>query len=78
MLAPPLASVQPPTYLWKPYKPSVFYYELIECARRILLARVVVFIYPNSAAQIAITLIMAFAFALLSEGLAPYASRWSP
>ena len=64
--------------LWKSYKPSVFYYELIECARRILLAGVVVFIYPNSAAQIAITLIMAFAFALLTEGLAPYASRWSP
>ena len=62
--------------LWKPYKPSVFYYELIECARRILLAGVVVFIYPNSAAQIAITLIVAFAFVLVSEGLAPYASRW--
>ena len=62
--------------LWKPYKPSVFYYEVIECGRRILLAGVVVFIYPNSAAQIAITLMVAFAFVLVSEGLAPYASRW--
>ena len=62
--------------LWKPYKPSVFYYEVIECFRRILLAGVVVFIYPNSAAQIAITLMVAFAFVFVSEGLAPYASRW--
>ena len=62
--------------LWKPYKPSVFFYEVIECVRRILLAGVVVFIYPNTAAQIAITLMMAFAFALLAESLAPYACKW--
>lgn len=62
--------------LWKPYRPKVFYYEVIECARRVLLAGVVVFIYPNTAAQIAVTLVMAFAFVVVSEGLAPYASRW--
>lgn len=62
--------------LWKPYKPSVFYYKMIECCRRILLAGVVVFIYPNTAAQVAVTLLMAVMFAMLSEGLAPYASRW--
>eukprot|EP00903_Cladosiphon_okamuranus_P017273 g15917.t1 len=62
--------------LWKPYRPSVFYYEVIECCRRILLAGVVAFIYPNTAAQIAITLMMAVVFAMLSEALAPYASRW--
>eukprot|EP00752_Nemacystus_decipiens_P008479 g7576.t1 len=62
--------------LWSPYRPSVFYYEVIECGRRILLAGVVVFIYPNTAAQIAITLMMAAVFAMLSEGLTPYASRW--
>lgn len=62
--------------LWSPYRPSVYYYEVIECARRIMLAGVVVFIYPNTAAQIAITLMMAFVFAMLSEGLTPYESRW--
>ncbi|CAM9121027.1 unnamed protein product, partial [Pylaiella littoralis] len=62
--------------LWKPYKPSVFYYEVIECARRVLLAGVVVFIYPNTAAQIAVTLMMAFFFVVLSEALSPYSSRW--
>ncbi len=62
--------------LWKPYRPSVFYYEVIECGRRILLAGVVVFIYPNTAAQIAVTLFLAVALSLLSEALAPYASKW--
>eukprot|EP00903_Cladosiphon_okamuranus_P013951 g12975.t1 len=62
--------------LWKPYRPSVFYYEVIECGRRVLLAGVVVFIYPNTAAQIAATLVIAFLFVVVSEALAPYASRW--
>lgn len=62
--------------LYKPYKPSVFYYEVVECGRRVLLAGVVVFIEPNTAAQIAVTLILAFVFVVISEGLAPYASRW--
>ncbi|CAN0000660.1 unnamed protein product, partial [Laminaria digitata] len=62
--------------LWKPYKPSAFYYEVVECGRRILLAGVVVFIYPNTAAQVAVTLMVAFAFILISEVLVPYESRW--
>ena len=62
--------------LWSPYTPSAFYYEVIECGRRILLAGVVVFIYPNTAAQITMSLLMGFAFVVVSEALAPYASRW--
>eukprot|EP00903_Cladosiphon_okamuranus_P021507 g19772.t1 len=62
--------------LWKPYKPSVFYYEVIECGRRLVLAGVVVFIEPNTSAQVAVTLMMAFVFVVISEALAPYASRW--
>lgn len=60
----------------EPYKPSVFYYEVIECVRRIFLAVVVVFIEPNTSAQIAVALMMAFIFVVISEGLAPYASQW--
>eukprot|EP00903_Cladosiphon_okamuranus_P016020 g14792.t1 len=71
-----LARLTSTSDLWKPYRPSVFYYEVIECCRRVLLAGVVVFIHPNTAAQIAVTLVMAVVFAMLSEGLAPYVSRW--
>ena len=62
--------------LWKPYKPRRFYYEVVECGRRILLTGVVVFIYPNSASQIAFTLAVSVVFVFVSEGLAPYDSPW--
>ncbi|CAN0045690.1 unnamed protein product, partial [Scytosiphon promiscuus] len=62
--------------LWKPYKPSAYYYEVVECCRRLLLTGVVVFIYPGTAAQIAVTLLMAFFFVVLAEVLAPYTSGW--
>lgn len=61
--------------LWKPYTSDRFYYEVIECVRRMWLAGAVAFIYPNTAAQIAVTIVIALVFAFLCEGLAPYASR---
>ena len=70
------ARVKSASGLWKPYKPSRFYYEVVECVRRISLTGAVVFIYPNSLAHIAVTLVVAFAFALLSEALAPYDVVW--
>lgn len=69
-------NVQPISDLWVPYKADRFYYELIECLRRILLTGVVVFIYPNTAAQVSTTLVMAFAFVVVSFILAPFASKW--
>lgn len=62
--------------LWEAYEPPCFYYELIECGRRIVLTGIVVFIYPNTAAQVAITLAIAICFMVISEALAPYASGW--
>ena len=62
--------------LWKPYKPPAFYYELVECGRRVMLTGVIVFFYPNTAAQIAITLAIAFILAFTSERLDPYESHW--
>lgn len=58
------------------YKPDRYYYEIVECVRRILLTGVIVFIFPNSASQIAITLVIAFTFFGISEGLSPYAVTW--
>lgn len=62
--------------LWKPYRPSAFYYEVVECVRRVLLAGAVVFIYPDTAAQISVTLMIAFVFIFVSEALSPYSSAW--
>lgn len=62
--------------LWNLYKPRRFYYELVECARRVLLAGVVVFMYPDTVAQVAIALMIAAFFMVLCEVLAPYESVW--
>ena len=70
------SKVKPTSDLWKPYKPSRFYYEIIECARRISLTGAVVFIYPNTVAQVAVALVITFVFTILSEALAPYDVGW--
>ena len=59
--------------LWAPDKSSRYYYEVIECGRRIALTGIVVFIYPGSIAQIAIEALLAFVFSSLSEIISPFA-----
>ena len=67
---------KPISDLWKPYKPQRFYYDVIECGRRILLTGAVVFIYPNTASQIAVAFAIAVFFVFVSEAMAPYKSCW--
>ena len=62
--------------LWKPYKPQRFYYDVVECSRRILLTGAVVFIYPNTASQVAVAFAIAVFFVFVSEAMAPYKSCW--
>lgn len=47
----------------------------MECGRRLMLAGIMVFIYPNTTAQIAMTLAMAVFFALTFERLDPFVCR---
>eukprot|EP00752_Nemacystus_decipiens_P013346 g11816.t1 len=66
---------QPIAGLWEPYRPERYYYEVVECGRRIMLTGVVVFIFPNDAAQIAVTMLIAFVFLMVFEMLSPYESE---
>ena len=68
-------SVQSTSDLWKPYKPNRFYYEVVECIRRVLLTGVCLVVDDDTAAQTAVTLMIAFAFAVVLEILSPYESR---
>lgn len=68
-------SVQSTSDLWKPYKPKRFYYEVVECMRRALMTGVLLVVEDGTAAQIAVTLMIAFAFAVVLEILSPYESR---
>lgn len=58
--------------LWEPYKPRRYYYEIIEYVRRVSLTGISAFIYPTSAAQVAIVFMMAVFFALLFEAQSPF------
>lgn len=58
--------------LWEPYKPKVYYFEIVEFVRRILLTGVGIFIFPDSAPQVAIILLLAMFFAVVFEVLDPY------
>lgn len=58
--------------LWTAYKPSRYFFELVECTRRIVLTGIAAFVLPNSTAQIAIVLLVAVVFVFVSEVIAPF------
>lgn len=67
--------LEPLSGLWGAYKPARYYYEVVECVRRIMLTGVAVFVVPGSAAQIAVVLLLAVVFLFVSESLSPFKSR---
>lgn len=65
--------LQPMRDLWEPYKPSRYYYEVVECGRRIVLTGLGVFLFPGSAAQVALEVVFAAVFIAISEMFSPFA-----
>lgn len=55
------------SFLWDMYSVERYYWEVAECVRRILLTGIIVFMYPGSATQAAVSCI--FAVALLAAAL---------
>lgn len=68
-----LNHLQPMRDLWEPYKSNRYYFEVVECGRRIVLTGLAAFIYPGSAAQVAVEVTLAALVAALFEWLAPFA-----
>lgn len=64
-----LDHLQPMKDLWGPFKPNLYHFEVVECGRRIALTGLAAFIYPGSAAQVAVEVVLAALF----EWLAPFA-----
>ena len=67
--------LQPFRGLWEAYRPECYYYEVVECGRRIVLTGAAVFILPESPAQIAVVLLLAVVFMFVFESLSPFAKR---
>eukprot|EP00903_Cladosiphon_okamuranus_P012166 g11413.t1 len=62
----------PSMFLWKDFGPDMYYYEVIECGRRILLTGVLIFFAAGTAAQAAMACIFAFVSLLGFELLRPH------
>ena len=57
----------------RPSGPDLYYYEVVECGRRILLTEVLIFVAPNTSMQAAIACIFAFVSLLGFELMRPHA-----
>ncbi|CAN0535805.1 unnamed protein product [Ectocarpus sp. 12 AP-2014] len=71
--APRFDHLQPMRDLWSSYKPHRYYFEALECGRRIALTGLAAFLLPDSAAQVAIEVVLAAIFMAVSDVLAPFA-----
>jgi hypothetical protein len=66
-------SLRKTRFLWQTYKPAVYYWEVVECVRRLLLTGTMVFIFPNSTAQPAIACLLAASAVVLVLWWNPHA-----
>lgn len=66
------AKVAPFIFLWKDFKPNMYFYEVIECMRRILLTGFLVFIKPGSSIQVTVACLFAFISLSVFEVIMPH------
>jgi hypothetical protein len=60
-------------FLWKSYTPNMYYWEVIECVRRLLLTGAIVFIAPGTSAQAAVACVLAVASLTIAVYCRPHA-----
>ncbi|KAG5187182.1 hypothetical protein JKP88DRAFT_254102 [Tribonema minus] len=60
------------TFLWAPYTAHAHYWECIECLHRLMLAGMLVFIPPDTAALGAVACLFAFVMAVVYEQVTPH------
>ena len=67
-----IAHLRPLNTIWSTYTPSRYYYEVVECCRRLVLTMSSVFLVPSSVNQIAVVLSLAAVFLFVSEWMSPF------
>jgi hypothetical protein len=66
-------SLRPTRFLWKSYTARMYYWEVIESMRRLLLTGAIVFITPGTTAQAAIACVLAVTSAFIALYCRPHA-----
>ena len=64
--------LQPVQGIWAAYKPSRYYYEIVECIRRLAFTSIAAFVPSNSMANVSIALLCALVFVFISSVLSPF------
>jgi hypothetical protein len=62
-------------FLWNDYELEYYYWEVVECIRRMFLTGFIVFIYPNTATQAAVGCVFAVVSMVLISWTQPHAER---
>jgi hypothetical protein len=65
-------SLRSTRFLWKSYTPNMYYWEVIECLRRLSLTGAIVFIAPGTAAQAAVACVLAVVSAVVAVYCRPH------
>ncbi|CAN0047245.1 unnamed protein product, partial [Laminaria digitata] len=61
--------------VWAAYKPSRYFYEVVECGRRVALTVIAAFVPSNSIAQVSIALMFAVVWVFISEAMSPFEKK---
>ena len=67
--------LEPFSSLWSAYRPSRYYYEVVECVRRVMHAAIAVFVVPGRLAQMAVSFLLAVVLLFVSQALSPFEKR---
>ncbi|CAM9743708.1 unnamed protein product [Ectocarpus sp. 12 AP-2014] len=68
-------SIAPTSFLWSAYFPKCYYYEVLECIRRLLLTGILVFLVPDTPGQVAFSCIFAIVSLMVFELLRPHVNH---
>ena len=63
------------SFLWSSYRPHLFFWEIVESARRLVLEAVIIVILPDTAVQVAIACVISIGFLLALAYVRPYRDK---
>ncbi|CAM9462638.1 unnamed protein product [Scytosiphon promiscuus] len=66
------ATIQKSKFLWGTYRPAVYYYEVWECVRKLLLTGLLVYFKQGTSTQVVIAMLITLAGLRVLAGLRPY------
>ena len=67
-----LPTLIPYAFLYEAYRPEVWYWECVECVRRLSLTGLLVFMYPGSEKQVLLAMLICFFWLMIYSEIQPY------